>query len=180
MVDVSGAHSFSYLEEWSPIVLQDRKCTESVSSRKSHLRTVKILQNAFSHIMFLCPQRSDRAEKPETRNTRFSRQCALKTLLSGFGLKAFRKFTMKSAWGNIPDWCREGKPLFARSISLESSATPCLIVWLRWKSSSWHTDHCAGAVSWREVCFCAIMLLSWWNFTATRTILPVYAPLAVP
>lgn len=112
MVDVSGAHSFSYLEEWSPIVLQDRKCTESVSSRKSHLRTVKILQNAFSHIMFLCPQRSDRAEKPETRNTRFSRQCALKTLLSGFGLKAFRKFTMKSAWGNIPDWCREGKPLF--------------------------------------------------------------------
>ena len=112
MVDVSGAHSFSYLEEWSPIVLQDRKCTESVSSRKSHLRTVKILQNAFSHIMFLCPQRSDRAEKPETRNTRFSRQCALKTLLSGFGLKAFRKFTMKSAWGNIPDWCLEGKPLF--------------------------------------------------------------------
>ena len=112
MVDVSGAHSFSYLEEWSPIVLQDRKCTESVSSRKSHLRTVKILQNAFSHIMFLCPQRSDRAEKPETRNTRFSRQCALKTLLSGFGLKAFRKFTMKSALGNIPDWCREGKPLF--------------------------------------------------------------------
>src|SRR5574344_613678 len=61
MVDVSGAHGFSYLEEWSPIVLQDRKCTESVSSRKSHLRTVKILQNAFSHIMFLCPQRSDRA-----------------------------------------------------------------------------------------------------------------------
>ena len=112
MVDVSGAHGFSYLEEWSPIVLQDRKCTESVSSRKSHLRTVKILQNAFSYIMFLCPQRSDRAEKPETRNTRFSRQCALKTLLSGFGLKAFRKFTMKSAWGNIPDWCREGKPLF--------------------------------------------------------------------
>ena len=97
MVEVSGAHSFSYLEEWSPIVLQDRKCTESVSSRKSHLRTVKILQNAFSHIMFLCPQRSDRAEKTETRNTRFSRQCALKTLLSGFGLKAFRKFTMKSA-----------------------------------------------------------------------------------
>ena len=79
---------------------------------KATCGTVKILQNAFSHIMFLCPQRSDRAEKPETRNTRFSRQCALKTLLSGFGLKAFRKFTMKSAWGNIPDWCREGKPLF--------------------------------------------------------------------
>ena len=150
MVDVSGAHSFSYLEERSPIVLQDRKCTESVSSRKSHLRTVKILQNAFSHIMFLCPQRSDRAEKPETRNTRFSRQCALKTLLSGFGLKAFRKFTMKSAWGNIPDWCREGKPLFPRCISLESSATPYLIVWLRWKSSSWHTDHCAGASTNRD------------------------------
>ena len=43
-------------------------------------RTVKILQNAFSHISCRFPQKLDRAEKLEANATRFSRQCAVQAL----------------------------------------------------------------------------------------------------
>lgn len=117
--DVLGAHIFSYLEAWSPIVLQGgdvrqmaflctknigkhhwyRKCTSGVPTRQRHqvrgrerncgrkiggigssaglisilsseiqFRTVKILQNAFSHITCTCPRRPDRAEKPGSKS----------------------------------------------------------------------------------------------------------------
>ena len=57
-----------------------------------NFRTVKILQNAFSHISCRFPQNLDRAEKLEANATRFSRQCAVQTLPIGFWMKAFRKF----------------------------------------------------------------------------------------
>lgn len=50
-----------------------------------------ILQNAFSNITYLCPQRPDMAEKLKAKRTPFSRQCVSPTLLSNIGMKAFRK-----------------------------------------------------------------------------------------
>ena len=50
-----------------------------------------ILQNAFSNITYLCPQRPDMAEKLKAKRPPFSRQCVSPTLLSNIGMKAFRK-----------------------------------------------------------------------------------------
>lgn len=50
-----------------------------------------ILQNAFSNITYLCPQKPDMAEKLKAKRTPFSRQCVSPTLLSNIGMKAFRK-----------------------------------------------------------------------------------------
>ena len=50
-----------------------------------------ILQNAFSYITYLCPQRPDMAEKLKAKRPPFSRQCVSPTLLSNIGMKAFRK-----------------------------------------------------------------------------------------
>ena len=54
-----------------------------------------ILQNAFSNITYLCPQRPDMAEKLKAKRPPFSRQCVSPTLLSNIGMKAFRKSFFK-------------------------------------------------------------------------------------
>lgn len=54
-----------------------------------------ILQNAFSNITYLCPQRPDMAEKLKAKRPPFSRQCVSPTLLSNIGMKAFRKSVFK-------------------------------------------------------------------------------------
>lgn len=53
---------------------------------------VNILQNTFSHLMCLCPQMLDRAEKLDVNGRRFSLKCAFRMLLTNFEMKAFRKF----------------------------------------------------------------------------------------